>query len=161
MIDPEIAANEDCDNVLEDMTAEDLIKSFDDETPIQSLFGAVDEAWVRNAAGAPDDSEEAYEKFVDPWLAKYDAAYRTRAARFTRRAIALSTLALLRRLEWAGEHGACLECRACPRCDRTAREGKRGADLNDRRLLTPEDLVHRDGCALKAEIDRFGRETST
>lgn len=83
-----------------------------------------------------------------------------------RRAIALSTLALLRRLEWAGEHGACLECRACPRCDRARARGRDVpreplhyvAQLRDYVLGEPE---HRDGCALKAEIDRFEKETAT
>lgn len=70
-----------------------------------------------------------------------------------RRAIALSTLALLRRLEWAGEHGACIECRACPRCD-WSNAHRYCAEPQEDQLAR----VHRDGCALKAEIDRFEKE---
>lgn len=60
----------------------------------------------------------------------------------------------LRRLEWSGEHGSCLECRACPRCDRTAREGEHGPDPQrpPRRPLEPQDLNHREDCALAKAI---------
>lgn len=96
-----------------------------------------------------------------------DARIEARAADQVKR-IRTDTLALLRRLEWSGEHGrcfgTCLECKVCPSCARDVRLVKTAlspqAFLDERRRpLEPRDKTHREDCALAKAIAELEKMT--